>query len=95
MGVSFVGVFFGIGALLLLGVASPYPCPSDPVGQISSGCPSAQSLATRILAPLGIVILSMIGLAVSFRVPKTTESGTEVITPNGRTSPNQLWKVYI
>jgi hypothetical protein len=77
MGFSFVGLFFGTGVLLL---ALTSPCPSDPVGQISSGCPTAQSLAIRILAPLGIVILSTIGFVVSFRMPKTTRSGTEVGT---------------
>ena len=66
VGISFVGLFFGTGALLF-GLAIGYPCPSDPVGQISLGCPSAQSLAIRTLPPLGIVILSIIGFVVSFR----------------------------
>jgi hypothetical protein len=75
MGLSFVGLFFGTGALLL-GLTSGYPCPSDPVGQISVGCPTAQSLALHILLPSGIVILSITGFVAAFRKPKTTQSET-------------------
>jgi hypothetical protein len=75
MGIAFVGLFFGTGALLL-GLATGYPCPSDPVGQVSIGCPTAQLLALHILLPLGIVVLSTIGFVVSFRKRRSIQSGT-------------------
>jgi hypothetical protein len=79
IGLSFVGLFFGIGGLLL-GLTSPYPCGSVDIVGPFSGCPTPQLLAIRVLIPLGIVILSIIGSAFAFRMPKTTQSGTEVKT---------------
>jgi hypothetical protein len=79
IGLSFVGLFFGIGGLLL-GLTSPYPCGSVDIVGPFSGCPTPQSLAIRILIPLGIVIISIIGLALAFRMPKAIHSGTEVKT---------------